>query len=168
MMAAREATKKAVLVAREIGASSPGAQGLLAAFALSTAGENQLGECLWSLKYDPPRYHAGAFRTAALLLRRAVFPRRGGPAPRVLAAICEAALTEWLNDQCAKCRGRTRTGAGREVIQTRREACRDCRGAGRLFGTSSRWAHYAEAGAIRTTCVSAIRSIGACFTNSRQ
>ena len=139
-----DATAKAVIVARERGAASEGARGIIRAFSLSTAGEFRLGAALWDLKYEHRK--AGAFNAAALLLTRAF----DGHAKQgtILRAICEAALTEFLADQCPKCKGRGRTGAGREIIETKRATCRACRGAGRLFSTSSRWAHYAEAGAL--------------------
>lgn len=146
MVASYDATKKAVIASRERGATSPGPQGVLRAFALSTAGANRLGEALWTLKYEA-RDKREAFKVAALLLRRAL----PDPDPRlfgVFERVVNAALTEWLFDQCGKCRGRGRTGAGREIIETKRVPCPTCQGAGRLFSLSARWARYAGSGAI--------------------
>lgn len=145
-----EATKKAVLVARARGAVGPSPQGVLQAFAHATSrmtatGDARLAAIAWGLKYQPPRDRRGAFKAASILLRHAVFPRRGGPAPKTLAAICEAALTEWMNDQCPRCHGRGRTGTGREVVHERRLTCSTCRGERRLFRTASDSATRIEA-----------------------
>lgn len=139
MIASYDSTKKAVIAAEGRGATRPGSQGILRAFALATRGDRRLGAALWSIKYgptQPPR----AIEAATILLELQV-----GGAPR---AVFGAALSEWLHDQCPKCTGRGRTGAGREVIERRRVTCPTCRGNARLFRLSSRWISYAEAGAL--------------------
>lgn len=130
-----DSTAKSVITARERGAVRPGSQGVLRAYSLSTVGEYRLGAAIWELKYEGGK--AGAFNTAALLLTRYFQDhlRRSGT---ILRAICEAALTEYLADQCPRCKGRGRTGAGREVMRDVRLSCRACRGAGRLFSSSAR------------------------------
>jgi hypothetical protein len=129
-----DATKKSVISARERGAVRSSQQGVLQAFALSTAGKDRMGEAMWTLKYEA-RDRPKAFRIARALLVHSLERE----ASATLYAVCGAALAEWLHEQCSKCHGRGKTGAGREVIEAKRVRCGGCHGTGRIFtkGTMS-------------------------------
>lgn len=144
MIATYDSTKKAVISAEGRGAARAGSQGVLRAFAFSTTGDRRLGAALWALKYGPTQ-PAQAVKAATLLLALQV---GGALGVSRVGSICTAALAEWLHDQCPKCTGRGRTGAGREVMERKRFSCPTCHGNGRIFRLSSRWLAYAESGAL--------------------
>jgi hypothetical protein len=121
----------------------------LGAASLSSSGENRLGDMLWRLKYGQERGWRDLVRPVVLLLERKFQPpKRDKRKPKILLALIACALTEWIHDQCQKCGGRGKLGAGREVAVTMTAVCGSCGGKGRVFQPSPRFEAARLAGAI--------------------
>lgn len=132
-----DATKKRVIAAR-YGSLTNGMgerkTDRLAAHALSTVGEQRLGDILWRLKYgrESGRRLIYGDEGAVALLERKFRDENDRRRPRMLLAVIACALTEWVFDQCPKCGGRGKLGVGREIAVTKRTICAPCAGEGRV------------------------------------
>lgn len=151
-----DATKKRVISARnsthmewgEKGADREKAVDRVTAYSLSSVGRRRLGDYLWRLKYGRETGLRDLVRPAVLLLEKMFQDPNDKRHSRVVLALIACALTEWLHDQCPKCGGRGRLGAGREVLVTTRVVCGSCAGAGRIFYESSMVKRFKLHGAI--------------------
>ncbi len=134
-----DSTKKRVMTARNSTHMEWGARDAdqekavdrVTAYSLSSVGEKRLGDYLWRLKYGREQSLRELVRPAVVLLERACRDPDDKKQPKILLAIIACALTEWIHDQCPKCGGRGKLGAGREIAVTKRMVCGACDGRGR-------------------------------------
>jgi hypothetical protein len=121
----------------------------------AVAGHGRMAELLWRVKYAKETGWRDLLGPAVhLLIARAkdapvkLNARHRQIRSYTLERLARIAITEWLFDQCRKCGGRGKLGAGREITVSTRVVCGSCGGRGEVERESERLRLFKLSGAL--------------------